>query len=88
MAGALSPERGGREGRTRAPPVDDAFAVLRLGTPGRRARRRLHHSELRTLDSCIAKRRGKVHVGGGATWGAAAAFSLRCLMKPCRRKIL
>ena len=30
--------------------------------------------KLRTRDSCIAKRRGKVHVGGGATWGAAAAF--------------
>ena len=78
MAGALSPGSADEAAKAaqRAPPVDDAFAVLRL----RHARPKGSQAppplseKLRTRDSCIAKRRGKAQIGGGATWGAAAAF--------------
>ena len=62
--------------KANAPPVNDAFAVLRL----RHARPKGAPAppplseKLRTRDACIAKRRGKARIGGGATWGAAAAF--------------
>ena len=79
MAGALSPgsadeaAKGAARAAGRRRFCCVASAARPAEGPGLEAPPPLSE-KLRTRDSCIAKRRGKVHVGGGATWGAAAAF--------------